>query len=102
MLTTVSAQLIYYVHKKQLAPINMCLISVEKCKLVNEAQCAVDNSSAVRCVDMCSANQNLAGDYPEYQSCSMYGMWDEAVKPTEYIYPTCSGRVIEFLCSNFK
>lgn len=49
-----------------------------------------DQFNGTRCLDQCSNNQALPVDVPAYQTCSMYGMWDEAVKMYQYIYPICS------------
>lgn len=51
----------------------------------------------IRCSDTCPDGQALSGDVPLYQTCSMYGMWDESVKYTVYVYPQCSGSYIHLI-----
>ncbi|XP_053372552.1 uncharacterized protein LOC123561174 isoform X2 [Mercenaria mercenaria] len=56
----------------------------------SDASCLDAGQGITRCTEDCSGSQLLSGNQPIYLSCSMYGMWDEAVKYTDYIYPECS------------
>lgn len=57
----------------------------------DNAACDDISQGGRRCQGDCSANQLLTGSLPRYQTCSMYRMWDEAVKYASYVFPECSG-----------
>ncbi|XP_052805279.1 uncharacterized protein LOC128234798 isoform X2 [Mya arenaria] len=55
------------------------------------ASCVEDTPNITRCSSPCSTGtQMLAGPNPLFISCSMYGMWDEAFKYSQYIFPECA------------
>ena len=45
-------------------------------------------------LDCVSDNYSPSVPLPVYQSCSIYGMWDQSERMTDYIYPTCAGKII--------
>lgn len=61
--------------------------------------CTDIDIGGVICQDQCPNGQDIPGITPLYQTCSMYGMWDEAVKYSYNINPDCSGEIL-FLLSH--
>ena len=44
-------------------------------------------------LDCVSDNYSPSIPIPLYQSCSIYGMWDQSMRMTDYMYPTCAGKI---------